>query len=364
MLSSLLLTACSSAIVRADNEQVICQFQFNEHDNVIIHSDLQSTYLNDDYRNISSYASGNAELSRPKSFTLEWDCSINTLEEVNNYYLSVKTELGDSEFITYVCETNSYTFTNLMIDTTYYYFVTANYDNYSFSSDIQYFKTENKGPRNLYISGITNARDLGGYVTEQGKLVKQGLIFRTGQLNHSYTTAIDPRITLQGRKTMLEDLKIKSEIDLREVKNNESGALYDSILGKEVNYFPYHMSWDVVNIAKNESEMMKNVFKVFADRRNYPVVFHCAIGTDRTGVVAFYLNALLGVQLEDIYRDYLYSNFGNIGGARVIDNAISHYQYLTNNYPGDSLQEKAYNYFLSIGLSNIELDTICQIMLK
>lgn len=364
ILSSLLLTACSSTTAYADSEQVMCEFQFNNYENVIIHSDLQSLYLSDDYRNISSYASGTAELSRPKTFTLEWECSINTLEEVNNYYLNVSLDLNINTFDTYVCETNSYTFTNLMIDTTYYYSVTANYDNYSFTSDIQYFKTENRGPRNLYISGVTNARDLGGYITEQGKKVRQGLIYRTGQLNNRYTTSIDPKITLQGRKTMLEDLKIKSEIDLREVKNNESGGLYDSILGKDVNYYPYHMSWDVVNITKNESDMMRNVFKVFANRNNYPVVFHCAIGTDRTGVVAFYLNALLGVQLEDIYRDYLYSNFGVIDGPRTIDNAISHYLYLTNNYSGNSLQEKTYNYFLSIGLTTEELDTICEIMLK
>ena len=67
------------------------------------------------------------------------------------------------------------------------------------------------------------------------------------------------------------------------------------------------MGWDVVNIAKNERESLKKAFKVFTNRNNYPVIFHCAIGTDRTGVVAFYLNALLGLKDEDIYRDYLFS---------------------------------------------------------
>ena len=184
-----------------------------------------------------------------------------------------------------------------------------------------------------------------------------------GQLNERYVLNITPLISLNGRKTLLDDFKVKSEIDLREIYNNESGALYDSVLGKEVNYFPYHMGWDVVNIPKNETEMMRNVFKVFTDIENYPIIFHCAIGTDRTGVVAFYLSALLGLEPEDMYRDYLFSNFGNIGGSRGLDNVNSHFNYI-NTFAGATLQEKAFSYFNSLGFSNNELDTICEIMLE
>jgi protein tyrosine/serine phosphatase len=51
---------------------------------------------------------------------------------------------------------------------------------------------------------------------------------------------------------------------------------------------------------------------VLADESNYPIFFHCAIGTDRTGTLAYLINGLLGVPEEDLYYDYCFSNFGAI----------------------------------------------------
>lgn len=358
-----LLTSCSlPAFLVTATGNISCEFIFNNYDNVIIHSESQNSYLNDNYQNIHNYAQGNEEKSKPVDFTLEWECNV-TNATVDSYYLNVSLEENLTNFKTYITTTESYTFSNLFIGTTYYYSVTANIGNTSFSSRIQSFTTEDKGPRNVDVDGVTNARDLGGYITCEGKRVKQGLIYRMGQLNHSYHLDIDERISLKGKKTLLDDFKVKSEIDLREVSNNESGGLFGSVLGKDINYYPYHMSWDVTNASRNEIDAITKVFKVFTNPDNYPIIFHCAIGTDRTGVIAFYLNALLGLELEDIYRDYLFSNFGDIGGKRNIDNAISHYEYLST-FPGNNLKEKTYNYFLSIGFTNEELDTICQIMLE
>lgn len=364
MLPTLLLASCAKVnfVNALDETKVNCEFTFNEYEDVKIHTEKQDAYLNDDLHNIASYAKGSEELSRPLTFTLSWTFTSSLEEDVKSYYLNVTTDETFTSFESYECLTNEYTFTNLMIATTYYYFVTANFSSSSFSSDIHTFTTEDKGPRNVYISGVTNARDLGGYKTSQNRRVKQGLVYRMGQLNHSYQLDATPRINEAGRKMLVDTFKVKSEIDLREIKNNESGSLYQSILGKDINYYPCPMTWDVTNAAKNETEMIRKVFKVFTNQNNYPVIFHCAIGTDRTGVIAFYLNALLGLEIDDIYHDYLFSNFGDIGGSRNIDNAVSHFNYLSS-FSGATLQEKAYSYFESIGFTKAELDTICDIML-
>ncbi len=360
-----LLASCVSTVTPADAYpgQATAEFTFYDSGVVQIHTPAQANYVDGNYADIANYANGTAEASRPVSFTLTWGFSISTGEEPTSYHLHVTMDESLTSFTTYACLANSYTFKNLFIGTTYYYFVTANLAESSYSSPVNSFSTESKGPRNVYVSGVTNARDLGGYTTEQGKKVKQGMIYRMGQLNNSYSLTADSRITLEGKKTLLDDFKVRSEIDLREIKNNENGALYGSALGSGVRFYPYHMSWDVTNAAKNEIVMLRRIFKVFADPSNYPVIFHCAIGTDRTGVVAFYLNALIGLNIEDIYRDYLYSNFGNIGGSRSIDNAYSHYAYLSS-FEGDSLQEKAYSYFLSIGMTVEELNSILDTMLE
>ena len=43
---------------------------------------------------------------------------------------------------------------------------------------------------------------------------------------------------------------------------------------------------------------------MFLDPANYPIDFHCIAGQDRTGAVAFILNALLGVEEEELYLDW------------------------------------------------------------
>ena len=366
LLPALLLVSCASSFekVKALEDPIIERgFTFQAYDEISIHTELQNNYLNDNYTNIANYANGTSELSRPQTFTLSWDFTTSGEETVDSYLLSVTHHEDLSSFETYTCETSQYTFTNLMIGTTYYYFVTANVGNTSYSSSLQSFITESTGPRNLYVSGVTNARDLGGYTNIHGQKVKQGLVYRMGQLNNSYSLSISSKINPAGRKTLLDDFKVKSEIDLREITNNENGALYDSILGKEVNYFPCRMGWDVTHIAQNETDAMRKAFKVFTNQNNYPVVFHCAIGTDRTGVVAFYLNALLGLKDVDIYRDYLFSNFGNIGGSRGIDNINAHFAYL-NTFVGSNIQEKAFTYFQTLGFTEQELNNICHIMLE
>lgn len=49
-------------------------------------------------------------------------------------------------------------------------------------------------------------------------------------------------------------------------------------------------------------------FEVLADPTRGAVVFHCAAGKDRTGVVAAMLLAVLGVSDDDIVADYALTN--------------------------------------------------------
>ena len=46
---------------------------------------------------------------------------------------------------------------------------------------------------------------------------------------------------------------------------------------------------------------------LIADRNNHPLVFHCSVGKDRTGVLAAMLLAAAGVIDEDIIHDYTLS---------------------------------------------------------
>jgi protein-tyrosine phosphatase len=50
---------------------------------------------------------------------------------------------------------------------------------------------------------------------------------------------------------------------------------------------------------------MRKTLSLAADPRSYPLVFHCAAGKDRTGIVALIILAVTGVSREDIIADYM-----------------------------------------------------------
>ena len=105
------------------------------------------------------------------------------------------------------------------------------------------------------------------------------------------------------------------------------------------------------------------VFSILSDKNNYPLIFHCNIGTDRTGMIAFLVNALLGVPEESLCRDYLFSNFGNIGGSRKIDGLKnSAYYNAVQAAEGNSLREKTYNCLVDFGVPKEQLDSIISIL--
>ena len=306
--------------------------------NYNLHSELQNQFLEGDYNYISIYAKGKEELSRPEGVKLEWkDFSS------KDYKVEIsKNENMDDIVTTYTTSDNYITAYNFEINQTYYWKV-SNDDG---KTKVKSFTTYSNAPRSLFVEGITNARDLGGYITEDGSHTKQGLIYRTSRFNENETT--DLLIKQSGIDEMVNRLNIKTELDIRRVDNNENGGLSESPLGKEVNYCSVPMKSGGNCILLNKT-VLKDVFAVFGNKDNYPIVMHCSIGTDRTGAIAFLINALLGVKEEFLYKDYLYSNFANIGGSRN-PSTISDYLRVLNNTLGESLAEKTKNYLINEGV--------------
>lgn len=348
--------------VKAEEKTEFLRVKFNNYGEFDIHTQLQKSYINDSVSSAPNYAKGVAELSKPVPCAVSWNVETNISDPIDRYLVSLSEYPTMEEAKTYVTTSKSIDFKNLKVGTRYYYTVSPVVKDSTYSSEVASFTTKNSTPRNIDVDGVTNVRDLGGYTTQSGKKVKQGLVYRCGQLNERYVDTLIPYITNKGKDTMLNELGIKSEIDLRVVENNEICNLDYSVLGRNVNFYIRHLGYDIFNSYKNETEIIRDIFRVFGNRNNYPIIFHCAIGTDRTGVVAFFLNSLLGVSQNDIFKDYMFSNFGNIGSPRDLGSVQEHLKFL-NTIEGATLSDKAYNYFLSIGLTKQELDTIRDVML-
>lgn len=338
-----------------------------EADATKLHTDTQLAYLNDEYYNVASYADGHSEKSKPAPATIKWQ----TNGKASDLELYISEDESFSSYRTISVKGNSAEVYNLKANTTYYYKLKATVKGVTATSAANSFTTESALPRFIDCDGVTNMRDLGGYVANGG-VVKQGLIYRCGRLNKSDTNQVVPNITAAGIETMRE-LGIRSEIDLRETKMwdvsrnmNEVGGLTDtSVIGDDINYYqcPIDVNAGVSNSVNYAS--IKKAFGHFADANNYPLIFHCTIGTDRTGFIAYLLNGLLGVSKELLLRDYLFSNFGNIDSSRSVDSIAGLYVNMLDSKEGDTLSEKIENYLVNtVGVPESDIRAIKGILIE
>ena len=237
---------------------------------------------------------------------------------------------------------------NLLPSTTYYWKVAGDRSD---MSDTSVFKTEDLSVRLIYAEGTSNIRDLGGWNADDS-FVNYGKIYRGNQLN-GYGNWGNNKLTENGLKTFKDDLKIKTEIDLRTQDKDDANQTvnfvdaslpyykytigqYTDILEPSVwNALPHdgntpvdstenkndarRLAYATGNAVRNENAMrrsLKGIFEVLADERNYPVYIHCNAGADRTGTVAFLINGLLGVSEADLIRDYELTSFSSVSGLR------------------------------------------------
>lgn len=329
------------------------------------HTELQSKFLADDYENVINYARGDAEKSLPNDIGIHWvyqaqGLSVDYLKEFALTLTCDKCEIATVRLEPNLNEygIQEYYLSNAYLNTTYDVKVQAidNFNDVIATASIQ-FKTIGNGPRNLTIDGVTNARDLGGYITPQGE-IKQGLLLRTARLNRSAFDKVVPEITGEGIDTMLYELKVKTEIDLRGIA--ESSNLTASVLGSSVNYYCMNMSGSHLLERKDS---VKQTFDLLCDKNNYPVFFHCHIGTDRTGFIAFLCLALLGADEQTLYVDYLFSNFGHIGGARWPYTVFLYIEAI-NAYEGDTFAQKTEQYLYECGVTAEQIAAFRDIMLE
>lgn len=345
----------NSAITRQTHEVTFEMFDYDE--SMSVHRAAQTKYLAAVPENTkSSRFVGKLEYSRPEPACLAWNTTVDGnetgLDEYTVYFSTDANMTNAKKYTTTDFEVNIY---NVYLDETYYWYVEGKIDGEIYKSEISSFKTDPVAPRNLFVDGITNARDMGGWNCEGGK-VKQGLVYRTGRLHNDEGT----EITENGISTMLNELKVKTELDLRyDITPREVG-----VLGEKVKYIILPMDFsDDMMLNETQAGYIRDFFKVLADKNNYPVFFHCSIGTDRTGVCAFLLNGLLGVAEDDLYRDYCFSNCAFIGGSRDGHN-ITHYIEILSSYSGDTLADRIESYLVSIGVTEKEVDAIRSIMIE
>ena len=272
-------------------------------------------------------------------------CIVNSAKlEISEYYDFSESVKYDFNITKKTVKVN-----NLKTNTNYYYRITINFTNDTFSAHTGSFKTT-QNPRILSVDGIANVRDIGGFKGLNGKYVKQGLLFRGTELDG--VVEPDYKITEKGIATMLSTLKIKTEMDLRKTGEDMLG---DTVTHKYYNSSMYKYIFDSDAVIST-----KNIFSDLANPANYPVYMHCTYGSDRTGTVCFILEALLGMSKNDIIKEYQLSAFCyDDFSLNEIKEFIAEFETLE----GETYTEKAENYLLSIGVTEKQIESIRNIFL-
>ena len=165
--------------------------------------------------------------------------------------------------------------------------------------------------RRYRLDQVANFRDLGGYACDGG-VTRYGVIFRSTALNKATEEDI----------AKIEHLGVRTVIDLR--FPSETKELPDR-LGQDMDYINCSLmgttkleQLDVVNssvvetktlhrmyrlMLRNGGKEIRKALEVVADSEG-AILFHCAAGKDRTGILAMLILSSVGVEREDILVDY------------------------------------------------------------
>lgn len=168
--------------------------------------------------------------------------------------------------------------------------------------------------------GPSNFRDLGGYPTATGQHVRWRRVFRSDALRFSEAdvaivrdvlhlrTVIDLRTAMEygnrdggGNPTYVERL---AEVGARRV---HLAMIDETRMAKQVSDERPPAARGYLKMFERGAAALNEALQLIADPANQPVVFHCAAGKDRTGIMAAVVLGLLGVDDETIVADYAVS---------------------------------------------------------
>lgn len=174
--------------------------------------------------------------------------------------------------------------------------------------------------RRFGMAGAPNFRDFGGYPTKDGRQVKWGYLFRSGQLSN----LTDDDVSL------LDSLSLDLVCDFRRVEEQEGDpsrlpsqrppriASLPIVPGSNSRFFeeadahlaePEAMSEFMREINRDFAAAQTETYaRMFAEILSLPdtrFLVHCAAGKDRTGFAAAIVLMALGVSRDVVMRDYL-----------------------------------------------------------
>jgi protein tyrosine/serine phosphatase len=174
--------------------------------------------------------------------------------------------------------------------------------------------------REIGLEGAFNVRDLGGLGTDDGGSMAPGMVYRGDALRS---------ITPGDRRIITEELGVRIIIDLRTIEEAGGDGLEDARLFPDLRVYNFSIVPEgrigrepfpsnepeklAIRYVENLEEGLTAICDALAQiaqaaRQHEPVLFHCAAGRDRTGLLSALLLKLVGVSDGEVIADYVASN--------------------------------------------------------
>ena len=243
-------------------------------------------------------------------------------------------------------ETETESLYNLKTGTTYYWRIRALLPDGTYHDGETKSFTTKAGPRILYIPGVKNARDAGGWSNAGKGTLQQGLVYRSAKLEEADAS---------GVRIMTEELGIRTEIDLRDPKSEEVLTSLDPETVNVLNISGYSYTSFL-----SKTTQAGEAIRVFSDPDSYPILVHCAGGADRTGALMYVLKAYAGCPETELLMDYELTTYRFVTGYVTEDHNFDFpafyaaFQKLTGKTPA----EKAETFLLMTGISVMEASNV------
>ncbi|MCR5070461.1 MAG: tyrosine-protein phosphatase [Bacteroidales bacterium] len=188
----------------------------------------------------------------------------------------------------------------------------------------------------LPVRGIVNARDLGGYVMQDGRTVRDGLLLRSAHLAEAtdadlqYLSQLPTGTVIDMRKEGEKKGKVNRTVPGAKyvpLQIDATGNVAAGMTEKEKKIFAGHKKFDVKKIIvaaafnKKAQAVAREMYPILLFNpesqvqfaaffrhvlatEHGAVLYHCTQGKDRTGIASALLLAALGADRETIVADF------------------------------------------------------------
>jgi len=313
---------------------------------------------------------------KSSEYTLRW--------EANEAEGKLKLELAEQEtgwsMTQEISAGESYVNVNNLTPNVHYTYKVSSIDNGTVMTEGN-FSTYGHIRQVFFKTRVRNGRDMGGWLTYDGKMVKYHKIYRTGRWESS-------TMSKSGQKAMIAE-GIKAQLDLR----NTSDVLDAPAIDGMDFCAPLIETGGDSMLKADKGDKTRQCMQFIIDcvKNDKPVIYHCSLGRDRTGTLGMIILGLLDVVEGDISKEYEVTYFSPRGWSIATSETHKTFQNLrttwaykpaaeyiwAGKYPNntyefvDDVDSPDYTkfsvriekYLLDIGISQADIDTFRDLML-